>query len=147
MNILWTEIKTATLIANRKCIPQLWISPVDKNALFYESSDATVTIKQINSILLKFRNKFIQHQQWPKDKYWTDIISTMSKITKKFDLPSFNFPAFIDQYNIIAIKAYLKDTHKTLLSYAKIELQKLKNYLLNNALIKDVTIYPPTLPK
>src|SRR5215216_7266734 len=50
----------------------------------------------------------------------------MTKITKKFALPSFNFPASIDQSSIIAIKAYLKDTHRTLLGYAKIELQKLK---------------------
>jgi hypothetical protein len=49
-----------------------------------------------------------------------------SKITKKFDLLFFDFPASIDQYNIIAIKAYLKNTHKILLSYAKIELQKSK---------------------
>ncbi|CAI2200370.1 16345_t:CDS:1, partial [Funneliformis geosporum] len=68
-------------------------------------------------------------------------------ITKKFDLPSFDFPVFIDQSNVITIKAYLKDTHKTLLSYAKIKLQKLKESSIKQYIDQRCDNLSPILPK
>ena len=136
MNILWVQIKTAILAANRSCIPQIWISPQQHHKHPFEQPDPLIRARKVASFLLKFKNTFIQQQIWPNVTDWQAIKSAVDKLVLEAKLPTVTLPLSLDASNVRNAKKQLKDIHKSLSALAQNDVQRIKEKAIKSFIDK-----------
>src|SRR5829696_1727838 len=136
MNTLWTNIKAAILAANRCVIPQVWISPQQRDKRPFNQSPSFIATRKVGSFLLRFKDSLLRTNRWPEPLEWSHIKNNMEKLIAELKLPTCSFPSSLRIDNINDVKLKIKDLHKSLTALAKIEIQKLKESAIKSFIDK-----------
>ena len=136
MNSLWNGVKSSILTASQQEILHIWILPIQKEKLNYDSPNSSIAAKKVGSILLMFKNRLIQQKLWPKDLAWSQTVAKLRKIIDKMKLTPFTFPCILNENNVLDVKKFIKTTHTSLLALAKVDLQKIKEITIQQLIDK-----------
>jgi len=136
MNILWIDIKAAVLAANKCVIPQVWISPQQKDKRPFDQPPSFFAARKVGSFLLRLKDSNLQTNRWPEPLEWSHIKNNMDKLITDLKLPTCSFPLALQPDNINDIKIKIKDLYKSLIALAKIETQKIQELTIKSFINK-----------
>jgi len=77
LNVLWTNIKEALITTMNKTVPCNYRSSEDDLSKPKNLTSCYSALIKLNSILLKFRTKYLTRSLWPDKPTWNSYVATI----------------------------------------------------------------------
>ena len=121
LNILWTKIKEALITTANKTVPYSYRSADDALPKPKSLTSCYSVLTKLNSILLRFRTKFLTCSLWVDQHVWQVHLATIQLIILEHKLEPVVFLSTLNAENVRPVKKLLLSMYKMIYHKARLE--------------------------
>ncbi len=147
ITLLWTKIKELLITMANKMVPCCYRSSDDSVPKPKALTSCYSALKQLNSVLLQFRTKYLSRDIWPDVTTWVTQMNAIQQICKEHQIDPIDLPSALCANNVRPVKKQLLTVYKIIYQKARMEQRILEHKQIKHNIKLRCTNYDEDLTK